>query len=245
MRARGTLFLLTGILACVGAVAYAAAPRHHAGSGKSHGSGRATPLPKPTISQHPDKMDTTGRAKFAFTARGRGLRFECKLDSRPWSACRAPASFSGLAPGQHSFSVRVLAPHRRHGNAARFRWSVLAPKDFSIEPRLAGLGDLYPGAPPQALPVTVVNPNPVPIYVTALRVKASTEPFGCSSAENLVLAASSASATAPLPVPANGSASLPAPGVSAPTIQLRDLPVDQDDCQGTRFELAFAGEARG
>jgi hypothetical protein len=93
--------------------------------------------------------------------------------------------------------------------------------------------------------VTVVNPNPVPIYVTALRVSASTDPLSCSSTENLVLSPSSASPSTPLLVPANASASLPAPGVSAPTIQLRDLPVDQDDCQGASFPLRFTGEARG
>jgi hypothetical protein len=38
---------------------------------------------------------------------------------------------------------------------------------------------------------------------------------------------------------------LPAPGVSPPAIQLRDLPFNQDACQGARFPLAFSGEARG
>jgi hypothetical protein len=48
-----------------------------------------------------------------------------------------------------------------------------------------------------------------------------------------------------LAVPANGSASLPAAGVAAPTIALRDLPFNQDACQGARFPLAFSGRARG
>jgi len=244
MRARWALFLLIGILACVGAAAYAAAPHRHAGSGKGQVRGGATELPTPTISQHPSKLATTGSARFAFGARGRSLRFECKLDARPWSACHSPTSVSGLAPGRHGFSVRVSS-RGGHGKAARFRWSVLAPKDFSIEPRLAGLGQLYPGAPPQALPLTVVNPNAVPIEVTGLRASATADPLSCPSAQNLVLTPSSASSGAPLLVPANGSASLPAPGVSAPTIQLRDLPVNQDACQGASFPLRFSGEARG
>jgi hypothetical protein len=33
--------------------------------------------------------------------------------------------------------------------------------------------------------------------------------------------------------------------VSAPRIALRDLPVNQDDCKGAQFPLAFSGEAHG
>jgi hypothetical protein len=122
---------------------------------------------------------------------------------------------------------------------------VLEPKDFSIQPQLAGLGALYPGAPAQALPLAITNPNPVPIFITSLQVRATAEPAGCGSAENLVLTRSSASSAAPIKVPANGSVSLPAPGISAPSIQLRDLPVNQDACQRTQFPLAFSGTARG
>ncbi len=57
--------------------------------------------------------------------------------------------------------------------------------DFSITPQLAGLGALYPGAPAQALPLTITNPNPVPILVTSLQVRATADPPGCGSAENL------------------------------------------------------------
>jgi hypothetical protein len=38
---------------------------------------------------------------------------------------------------------------------------------------------------------------------------------------------------------------LPAVGVAAPTIQLRDLPVNQDACQSASFPLSFSGSARG
>src|SRR5262249_28322929 len=133
----------------------------------------------------------------------------------------------------------------RLGRPARFRWRVLEAMDFTIEPRLGGLADLYPGAPAQALPVTVVNPNPVPIYVTPLTAPATAGQPACASAENLILGAAGLPPTAPLGVPASGSASLPAPGAAAPTIQLRDLPVNQDACQRARFPLAFAGTARG
>jgi hypothetical protein len=46
-------------------------------------------------------------------------------------------------------------------------------------------------------------------------------------------------------VPAEGSASLPSATVSAPTIAMLNLPVNQDACQGVEIPLDFAGEAQG
>jgi hypothetical protein len=71
------------------------------------------------------------------------------------------------------------------------------------------------------------------------------DPEGCDSADNLELTQSSASSSAPLRIPARGSVSLPAQGVSAPSIRLRELPVNQDACQRAHFPLAFSGEAHG
>jgi hypothetical protein len=202
-------------------------------------------LPRPSITQHPDKPATSTGARFGFSARDPNLRFSCRLDERAWSFCRSPVAFTKLAAGKHSFAVRSVGRGGRHSRAARFRWRVLEPKDFSIVPQLSGLGALYPGSPPQPLPLTIANPNPVPIYVTGLRVATTADPRGCTSAENIVLTQSSVTVSAPLKVPAGGSVDLPAKGVSPPGIQLRELPVDQDDCQSARFPLAFSGTARG
>ncbi len=242
----GALIATLGVAACLGVVAYAAASHGAAGT-RTERRPASLRLPTPTITNHPNKLATSTRARFGFAVRGRNPRFQCRLDRRGWRACRAPIVFAGLAPGNHVFSVRALdrRHRRRHGRAARFRWSLLAPKDFSIVPQLAGLGSLYPGAPPVALPLTISNPNPVPIYVTSLRVAATTNPPGCASAANLDLTHSSVSSAAPLRVPAGGSVGLPAEGASAPAIQLRDLPVNQDACQRAQFPLAFFGEARG
>jgi hypothetical protein len=154
-------------------------------------------------------------------------------------------SYSKLAVGSHSFSVRSVGARRKHSKTARFRWQVLEPKNFTITPQLGSLGALFPGAPAQALPLTIANPNSVPILVTAITVSASASPPGCDSAENLILSGASASSANPIEVPANGSISLPGPKSSAPTISLRDLPVSQDACQGAQFPLAFSGTARG
>jgi hypothetical protein len=236
--------LLAGTAVCLGAVAYAAAPDGPARPAPSQeGTGGA--IPRPSITQHPSKTAVSTSAKFGFKARGDESRFQCRLDGRAWSACRSPVLYGKLAAGSHGFSVRAVARGGRHGRAAKFSWRLLEPQDFAIQPRLAGIGALYPGAPPVSLPLTIANPNPAPIFVTALQVMATADPAGCASAENLILAGSSASSAAPLKVPASGSVSLPAPGVSAPSIQLRDLPVNQDACQRTQFPLAFSGTARG
>lgn len=194
---------------------------------------------------HPDKLATTTSAKLAFAVRGGKPRFQCRLDDRAWTACQAPVTYSKLTVGSHSFSVRAVGTRGRRSKTARFRWRVLKPMNFSIEPQLAGLGPLFPGAPAQALPLVIGNPNPVPILVTSLQVKATADPVGCGSAENLILSGSSASSAAPIKVPAGGTVSLPAPGISAPSIALRDLPVSQDACQKAQFPLSFSGTARG
>ncbi len=243
---RGMLAVLAGI-AGLGAVAYAATPQSPTpgAAPKAERSRGGGSLPRPKITMHPDKLATSNNAKFSFAVRGRKPRFQCRLDGRPWSACQAPVSFGKLTAGSHSFSVRSVGVRKKHSKIARFRWQVLEPKDFSITPQLGGLGALYPGAPAQALPLTITNPNPVPILVTSLQVRATADPPGCGSAANLILSGSSASAAAPITVPASGSVTLPVAGASAPSIQLRDLPVSQDACQRAQFPLAFSGTARG
>jgi hypothetical protein len=233
-----------GVVGCLGAVAYAAAPRGTADAGTERRSVPAR-LPRPTITMHPSKTAVSTSARFGFTTGQRVPRFQCRLDRRAWRACQTPVVFTSLGPGRHRFSVRSLSRRGQPGPAVRFRWKLLEPKDFSIEPRLDGLSQLYPGAPPVALPLRIVNPNPVPIRVTSLSVATTGDPQGCSSSANLEAIPASVSGSAPLKVPAKGSLSLPAPGFSPPAIRLRDLPVNQDACQGTQFPLAFSGKASG
>jgi hypothetical protein len=237
------MLLAIGAVAGLAAVAYAAA-RGVPNGGAERGPASARPW-RPTITQHPDEVAVSASARFDFSAGRRARRFRCRLDHRGWRACRAPIAFTGLTPGRHSFAARAFDAKGRRSAAARFRWRVLEPKDFAIVPQLSGVDALFPGAPAVALPVRIENPNPVPILVTGLRVAATADPPECTRAENLSLAPASLSSAAPLRVPADGSASLPAPGLSPPTIQLRDLPVNQDACKNARFPLAFTGEARG
>jgi hypothetical protein len=195
---RRVVALLAALAGCLGAVAYAAAPRQPSppAPGPARVGGGA--LPKPSLTQHPDRLATSASARFGFAAGGRQPRFQCRLDGRSWSPCRPPVVFNGLSFGAHRFAVRAVGPGGEHGRPRRFRWRVLEPKDFSIAPRLSGLGDLYPGASPLQLPLTISNPNPVPIFVTSLSVAATAGAPGCASAANLVLTASGVSSAAPL-----------------------------------------------
>jgi hypothetical protein len=94
------------------------------------------------------------------------------------------------------------------------------------------------------LPLELTQSNPVAILVTGLSVSVTADPEGCDSAQNLELTQSNVSGQVPLGIPAGGSARVPSQGIQAPTIELRNLSVNQDACQNARFPLAFTGTAR-
>lgn len=208
---------------------------------------RIKPPPKPHITKHPETVSTTTNADFSFVVKRkvRGLKFECQLDGKKWARCSDPARYKGLAAGAHSFSVRAVHARKR-SRATSFRWSLFEPKSFSIEPRVTGIPALFPGAGAVQLPVRIVNPNPVPIFVTSLGVSVSADPSpGCEGSVNFEALPSNASTAAPVQVPANSSVDLPSAAASAPAIALRELPFNQNACQGAQVPLAFSGEAHG
>jgi hypothetical protein len=254
------LVALIGATGCLAAVAYAASGPHikvHGGRPhKTSVGGPAVPVetppersghrpPRPRIVGSPAATTISTSVRIRYVDALAPVAFQCMLDGAGWKRCGTRVAYSGLAVGPHRFLVRAEAPGGGRSWPARLEWAQAEPADFSIEPDLSVLSALYPGAAPVALPLTVVNPNSSPIVVTALRVSVTADAPGCASAENLQLFQSSASSSAPLAIPANSSARVPAPGVTAPAIAMRDLGVDQDACQGARFPLAFSGEAHG
>lgn len=108
-----------------------------------------------------------------------------------------------------------------------------------------GVGNLMPGVA-TAIPLTLANPNGVPIFVTALTVTIAPDstPAGCSSANNVQLTQSNASSADPITVPARGSVTLTS-APRAPKITLLNLPgVNQDVCKNKSFALTYSGSSR-
>ncbi|HLI33156.1 MAG TPA: hypothetical protein VKU89_10530 [Solirubrobacteraceae bacterium] len=104
-------------------------------------------------------------------------------------------------------------------------------------------GRLFPGGPELQIPLAVFNPNPAPIRVVSLTVAVASSPPGCSAQENLKITQSDISPALPLRIAAGETVTLPAQGVSAPTIQFLNLPVNQDSCQNATFPLSYTGSA--
>jgi hypothetical protein len=251
------LAALAGIAMVAAAASYAASvPRHDGrqvrdlpgktigGSAARGAAPRGSRPAAPAILAHPPAVSTSAGAFFRFTVPPPASRSECRLDRRGWRTCGSPVTYASIAIGRHVFRVRAVAAGGRR-RASRFAWERVETKPFSVVPELSGLEALYPGAAPIALPLRVANPNAVPIVVTALRVAVARDPAACDSATNLELGQSDVSSRTPLRVPAGKTVRVPSQGVLAPTIRLRDLPVNQDVCQNVSFPLAFSGTAHG
>jgi len=208
--------------------------------------------PAPTITAGPLSVSNTNSPSFSFTDSESGVIFRCQLDGLGWTACSSPRGYAGLAQGAHSFRVQAVGPA---GNV-----SAATSYSFTYEKGLP-----TPGLPTSGLPfeitgtvsaltigtwkavaVRISNPNGVVIHVTALKVAvaADSSPTGCLSSRNVELQQSNVSTSRTVVVPANGSVVLPAQGVIAPQIRLKDLQtVNQDVCENKRFTLSYSGTA--
>ncbi|HEX3041132.1 MAG TPA: hypothetical protein VHP56_03475 [Solirubrobacterales bacterium] len=265
-RATRAIVALVAAVACLGSVAYAAirpSVAERKGDGTRHPSrARDDGPPRPRFIEVPPSGGILTDVQFRFhvppppqpagrpgpgpgpTPPAQWRRFQCRFDGADWSACSSPARFAGLEPGDHAFAVRALNRRGQPGLPAHYRWAQLQPQNFTID-SLATLEELMPGAPAQQLPVRIGNPNPVPIEVTALTVAATPDAPACPGETNFAVTPSNVSSATPLSIPAGGSVSLPTASATAPTLALRELPSDQNACQGATVHLDFRGEARG
>lgn len=267
-RAARAIIALAVAVACLGGVAFAATgldqakpvtEKPAADRGRSPGNGP----PRPSLIETPAAVGVDPDTQFRFhvapqqirsggPATGapaqpatRWRRFECRIDGGEWSPCSSPHVLVGLDTGLHSFAVRALGRRDQLGQAAHYRWTQLEPMEFTIDPLFGELPELMPGDPAQQLPVRVSNPNPAAIEVTGLTVSVLPDRPGCAADPNFAVTPAGLTPAAPLSVPPGGSATLPTATAGAPTLALRELPVDQNSCQGTSLHLVFHGEARG
>jgi hypothetical protein len=165
---------------------------------------------------------------------------------------------AALSVGRHVFRVRARGRTGALSRPASYVWVIEgpAPAPAPTNPPAAGetpeslsisgspSGVMYPGGPPVIIPLTLSNPNQVPVYVTGVTVTLEGSPTGCDGGENLALTQSNASPTTPLLLAAGGSVTLPSGSVSAPAARLLELAtVNQDACEGASFALHYTATA--
>jgi hypothetical protein len=86
--------------------------------------------PDTNIGLTPELSTSDTSAAFTFSADEAGSTFECSLDGAAYAACVSPASYTGLALGGHTFSVRATdASGNTDATAASYSWTVVAPPD--------------------------------------------------------------------------------------------------------------------
>ncbi|MCE9672523.1 Ig-like domain-containing protein [Myxococcus stipitatus] len=66
-----------------------------------------TTAPDTTITSGPAGLTSSTNATFAFGSPEAGVTYECSLDGEPHATCSNPATFTSLADGEHTLSVRA------------------------------------------------------------------------------------------------------------------------------------------
>jgi CSLREA domain-containing protein len=77
------------------------------GGGGNGGAADKTP-PDTKITKAPPKKTHKTTVKFRFSATEAGSSFQCKIDGKPFKACRSPKTYKKLKPGKHVFKVRAI-----------------------------------------------------------------------------------------------------------------------------------------
>lgn len=70
----------------------------------------AEPVPDTSIAKGPKGKIDTAKASFRFRSTVAGSSFQCRLDKKPFKACKSPKTYKGLAKGKHTFRVRAIGP---------------------------------------------------------------------------------------------------------------------------------------
>jgi hypothetical protein len=79
----------------------------------------------PTIDTTPTNPTNQSDASFGFSSVQGGVSFLCRVDAGAFTPCDSPATYSGLAHGSHTFTVKARDPFGVDGDAASFTWMVI------------------------------------------------------------------------------------------------------------------------
>ena len=206
-----------------------------------------TPPPAPSISAHPEATTSSRAATFVFADSEPGAKLRCRRDGAGFATCTSPKSYGSLALGSHRFEVQAVDAVGNISVPTAFSWTIAKTVEESGKPFTVS-GNAYAALSPgtsQPLAITIVNPNNVPIQVTALTatVASGSSKAGCDGPTNLQVTQSNVSSTNPLTVPANGQLTLPSGAVAAPRVLMLDLSTNQDACKNASFTFTYSGSA--
>ncbi len=93
------------------------------------------PAPDTFIVSHPDPLTNQTDATFEFDSEPQASSFECRLDGGAWEECESPHTYTGLAEGDRTFSVRGRDPiGQTDPDPPSFAWTIdLTPPVTTID----------------------------------------------------------------------------------------------------------------
>ena len=83
-----------------------------------------TPPPAPTISKKPPNPNNDTTPTFEFSDSDSGATFQCQLDGGGFSACTSPKTYSVLADGLHTFSVKAVDAAGNESVPTSYSWTL-------------------------------------------------------------------------------------------------------------------------
>jgi hypothetical protein len=84
-------------------------------------------LPETTITAKPPAKTHDRTPTFRFSSAARGAAFQCKIDAKPFVACRSPLTTKSLSYGPHTLQVRAVAAGGSDPSPAKFHFKVAKP----------------------------------------------------------------------------------------------------------------------
>jgi hypothetical protein len=121
-----------------------------------------TTPPNTTISTKPANPTTATSASFGFSSSEAGSSFECKLDTSAYTACSSPKSYSGLAIGSHTFSVRAKdGSGNTDATPATYSW-VISSSASTTQPNPTSPGSPSPTSSTSTKKTTTVKTTTPP-----------------------------------------------------------------------------------